>query len=485
MQLSQLTIGLIKGPLSHDPVIKGISADSRSIDKGYVFFALKGQRKDGSSYIPDAIKKGAVAVILDDTAPFDTNAIPASIPLLRVGKAREALSLMSARFYQTQPATIAAITGTSGKTSTMAFTQQIWHGLGYKAAGIGTIGVVQQDSNTYGGLTTPDPVALHATLNKLHKGGVTHVAMEASSHGLDQSRLAGVVLKAAAFTNLGRDHLDYHATIDTYLETKLQLFSSLLPEGAPAIINADDRYADKVIAYVEAEGRQALTIGRKGRFITLLRTEQARYSQYIECRIGQKIFAATVPLAGEFQVYNILVACGIIIALGAEPTKVFAQLEYLKGVSGRLEWAGATAQGAPIYIDYAHKPEALEQVLLAIRPFTTGKIVLILGCGGDRDQGKRPLMGAIAARYADQVIVTDDNPRTEDPAIIRAQIIQAAPNAIEIANRATAIRHAIKLLQPHDCLIIAGKGHERGQIIGETTHPFSDHEEVVRALGDQ
>ncbi len=347
---------------------------------------------------------------------------------------------------------------------------------------IGTTGVIAPGRADYGTLTTPDPVSLHKLLAELSREGVTHAAMEASSHGLDQHRLDGVMLAAAAFTNLGRDHMDYHPTVEHYLASKMRLFS-LLPKGAPAVIFADDAYSLHAIEAAGRAGCEVLTVGRKGTFLTLKRVEHFRHKQMAEIHCGSDIYEVDIPLAGDFQVANALVAAGLAMSTGVSPAAVVAALGKLVGASGRLELVGHTVDGALAYVDYAHKPDALENVLTSVRPFTTGRVIVVFGCGGDRDKGKRPLMGEIAARLADVVIVTDDNPRSEVPAVIRSEILAAAPNAIEIADRAEAIRTACGMLKSGDTLIVAGKGHEEGQIVGDKVLPFSDQAEIDKALG--
>ncbi|WP_254474367.1 UDP-N-acetylmuramoyl-L-alanyl-D-glutamate--2,6-diaminopimelate ligase [Bartonella sp. B1098] len=461
--------------------ITGISADSRQVLPGYVFVAVQGKQGDGRDYINDAIKRGARAIVMDCEAVLED----LSVPILRVSNVRHSLALAAARFYGSQPETVVAVTGTSGKTSVVSFLRQIWTHVGLCAASIGTVGVVSPHRNDYGSLTTPDPVVLHRLLCEISYEGVTHVALEASSHGLDQGRLDGVRLTAGAFTNLGRDHMDYHRCVENYLRAKMRLFDTLLPVSASALIFADDVYSQKVIDAVTQVRRHVLTIGRKGQFITINRVEHQRSKQCIECRVENKIYTFDLPLAGDFQVANALVAAGLALATGLSPDKVFSALETLQGAPGRLEFVGKTENNAPVYIDYAHKPEALEQVLLSVRPFTQGRLVVVFGCGGDRDQGKRALMGKIAADKADIVIVTDDNPRTEIPEKIRKDILQAVPTAIEIADRGEAISYAVGLLKAGDTLIIAGKGHEDGQIIGQTTYPFSDRLKAIGALEDR
>nr|WP_295462941.1 UDP-N-acetylmuramoyl-L-alanyl-D-glutamate--2,6-diaminopimelate ligase [Mesorhizobium sp.] len=480
MQLKNLAGILPMGDGSTASVeVLGLTADSRAARPGYLFAALHGTKADGAAYAADAVAKGASAIIAAKDAALGD--LP--VPILRVDDPRQALALAAARFYGAQPATMAAVTGTSGKTSVVSFLRQIWAHAGLQAASIGTTGVVAPGRDDYGTLTTPDPVALHLLLKELAESGVTHAAMEASSHGLDQRRLDGVKLSAAAFTNLGRDHMDYHPTVEEYHRAKMRLFDTLLPKGAPAIIFADDAWSASTIAAANKAGRIVLTVGRKGDFLKLKRLELERYRQRAEVEFSGSLYEIDLPLAGDFQMSNALVAAGLALATGVKVDMAFAALEHLKGAPGRLDLVGTTVTGAPVYVDYAHKPEALENVILSVRPFTTGKVVVVFGCGGDRDKGKRPMMGGIATRLADVSIVTDDNPRSEVPATIRAEILANAPGAIEIGDRREAIRHAISLLSAGDTLIVAGKGHEEGQTVGTVTHPFSDHEEVRLALG--
>jgi len=458
--------------------ISGISSDSRVVQQGTLFAALKGVKNDGSAYALDAVKRGAVAVLADEH--MDASQI--SVPVLRSSDPRHALAMIAAAFYGKQPQIITAVTGTSGKTSVASFAQQIWSYAGFAAASIGTTGVFSPTRNEYGSLTTPDPVELQKVLAELSDEGVTHACMEASSHGLDQRRLDGVKLTAGAFTNLGRDHMDYHPTVEDYLSAKMRLFDTLLPKGAPAIMFADDVYSAQAIEAAKNAGCDVKTVGRKGDFITLKRVEHERHRQYVELSHDGKIYEIALPLAGDFQVANAIVAAGLALVSGVPADAAFRALERLKGAPGRLELVGSTENGVPVYVDYAHKPDALENVLASVRPFTTGRVIVVFGCGGDRDKGKRPIMGDIATRLADLVIVTDDNPRSEVPATIRAEILTAAPNALEISDRHEAIRHAVLIAEAGDTVIIAGKGHEEGQTINDITLPFSDHAEVVRSL---
>lgn len=458
-----------------DIEITGLTADSRAVKPGMLFVAVPGNKADGAKYAADATAKGASAIVSTIGADIAQDH-------LAVNDSRLFLALAASRFYSAQPEVMVAVTGTAGKTSVASFLRQIWAFERKAAAQIGTTGVIAPGRDDYGSLTTPDPVALQQLLAELAGEGVTHAIMEASSHGLDQKRLDGVRLAAGGFTNLGRDHMDYHPTVDDYLDAKMRLFNALVPKGAPAVVFSDDAFSDRVCAVVEASGRDLKTVGRKGTFLNVKRVEHFRHKQSAEIHHDGIIYEVDIPLAGEFQISNALVAAGLAIATGSEPFKVFKALETLKGASGRLELVGQTKDGALAYVDYAHKPDALENVLSSVRPFTSGRIITVFGCGGDRDKGKRPLMGEIATRLSDVVIVTDDNPRSEVPEVIRAEIMAAAPGAIEIGDRATAIREAVNMLQSGDTLIVAGKGHEEGQIVGTQTLPFSDHQQLRAAL---
>jgi UDP-N-acetylmuramoyl-L-alanyl-D-glutamate--2,6-diaminopimelate ligase len=458
--------------------ISGISSDSRSVKPGELFFALAGTKTDGAGFAKDAIAKGAAAVVTS----ISTSVSDASVPVIKVDDPRRLLALSAANFSGAQPRTMVAVTGTAGKTSVASFTRQIWAQAGIPAAQIGTTGVIAPNRNDYGSLTTPDPVTLHRLLAELADEGVTHAAMEASSHGLDQRRLDGVKLAAGAFTNLGRDHMDYHPTVEHYFQSKMRLFDTLLPNGAPAVIYSDDEWSDRAIAAAKSASLDVCTVGRKGDFLCLKRVEHFREKQVAEIHHGGDIFEVHLPLAGDFQIANAIVSAGLAIVTGMPAAKALQALHHIKGAPGRLELVGNTRDGALCYVDYAHKPDALENVLTSVRPFTTGRVVVVFGCGGDRDKGKRPIMGEIATRLADVTIVTDDNPRSEVAAQIRSEIMAAAEGAVEIPDRAKAIRDAVHMLRAGDTLIVAGKGHEEGQIIGDQVLPFSDHNEIRKAL---
>jgi UDP-N-acetylmuramoyl-L-alanyl-D-glutamate--2,6-diaminopimelate ligase len=457
--------------------VRGITADSRTVKPGDLFVAIAGSKDDGLRFVAPAVAAGAAAVMAERVAQAP---LPSHVAFVRVSDARRALALAASRFYPRQPETIAAV---SGKTSVAAFTRQIWAATGEAAASIGTIGLVAPGREVYGSLTTPDPVALHRSLDQLARAGVTHLAMEASSHGLDQRRLDGARIAAAAFTNISRDHLDYHPSLEAYLAAKLRLFELVQPRGA-AVIDVDHEHADAVVATARQRRLRLLTVGRKGEGIRLHDVAVEGFAQTLKVAYVGDTYSVRLPLPGAFQVENALVAAGLAIATGSAPQAVFDALSSLRGAKGRLDLAGEK-DGAPIFVDYAHKPDALAKALDALRPYASGRLVVVFGCGGDRDAGKRPMMGEIASAKADRVIVTDDNPRSEEPAAIRAAILRASPGAIEIGDRREAIASAIADLRHGDVLLIAGKGHETGQIVGKQTLPFSDHDAVAAALGEK
>ncbi len=482
MLLSQLLGPEIAAPDSSRRLfITGISADSRTVAPGFVFVAMPGARTDGGRFIAEAVARGAVAVVARPEAevPAGLNAV-----LLKVPNPRRALALMASRFYPAQPDVVAAVTGTSGKTSVAEFTRQIFAANGRHAASLGTIGVVKPGGAVYGSLTTPDPVSLHQTIDELAREGVTHLAFEASSHGLDQHRLDGVRLTAGAFTNLGRDHMDYHATVEDYLDAKLRLFRDLLHPGQPAVVNMDGAYADEVADVVRARGLELIAVGTRGSALRLEGVTRDGFGQQLSVRIARGATGVRLPLVGAYQVENALVAAGLAIAAGIAAEDALAAVETLTGVPGRLDIVGES-RGGLVVVDYAHKPEALAAALAGVRPFVTGRLICVFGCGGDRDRGKRPLMGAIAVDKSDVVIVTDDNPRSEVPAAIRAEILAGArlpgrTEPREIGDRAEAIATAVAMAGPGDVVLIAGKGHETGQIVGDKVLAFSDHD-VARA----
>ncbi|GAB6051609.1 UDP-N-acetylmuramoyl-L-alanyl-D-glutamate--2,6-diaminopimelate ligase [Magnetospira thiophila] len=462
--------------------ITGLTCDSRRVAPGFLFAALPGGKHDGRAFISEALRRGASAVLAPPGTVLD--APNGDIALLTDDNPRRRYALLAAGLHPRQPDRIAAVTGTNGKTSVAHFARQIWTRLGHRAASLGTLGVEAPGLHLDGGLTTPDPADLHALLHQLADLDVDRLALEASSHGLDQYRLDGVRLTAAAFTNLSRDHLDYHGDEQVYLAAKMRLFCDLLPPQGWAVLNADIPQFEALQELCSRRRHKILTYGRCAVDLRLIDARATAEGQILKLDILGTSFETLLPLAGDFQVSNALCALGLVIADGAHPRLATEALAFLQGVPGRLQRVAATAQGAPVFVDYAHTPDALETVLAALRPHATGRLFVVFGCGGDRDQGKRPLMGAIAERLADRVIVTDDNPRSEVPATIRAEILAACPKALEVGDRAAAIAQALAELGTGDLLLIAGKGHEQGQIIGKDVLPFDDSNVVRRLLGE-
>ncbi|OFW82630.1 MAG: UDP-N-acetylmuramoyl-L-alanyl-D-glutamate--2,6-diaminopimelate ligase [Alphaproteobacteria bacterium GWF2_58_20] len=469
---------------NHEIPLSGITSDSRAVKPGFLFAALTGAKADGRTYIQAALDAGAIAILAPDGTTLPEGA---RATLITDPDARRAFAHLAATFYPAQPATLVAVTGTNGKTSTVQFCEQLWTAIGFPAASVGTLGISAPGGlGASGTHTTPDPVKLHETLDRLTRHGVNHLAMEASSHGLDQRRLDGVRLTAAAFTNLTRDHLDYHQTMEAYAVAKNRLFSEILPENATAVINADSPASPHILETCRLRGIRVLTFGKKGLDLRLVHTVPHPAGQHLDIEVFGRPYSIDVPVAGVFQASNILAALGLILSDETlSPGDVIPKLGQLRGVRGRIELAATHPSGAPVYVDYAHTPDALETLLNALRPHTSGRLAVVFGCGGDRDRGKRPMMGEIANRLADIVLVTDDNPRSENPAPIRQEILAACPGAIEMGDRAEAIRHAVSLLETGDVLVIAGKGHEQGQIIGNTIRPFDDASEVRAALKEQ
>ena len=480
MRLDTLAHGIAPvAPENADLLIEGIASDSRQAAKGFLFAAIPGGQADGAKFAASAVANGAIAVLAGTDAVID---VPAGTPVLRAENPRLALSLMAARFHAPQPDIVVAVTGTNGKTSVASFVRQIWTILGLSAASIGTVGIVSPSGTRTLAHTTPDPVEIHAALKALSDEHVSHVALEASSHGLDQYRLHGVRIAAAGFTNLTRDHLDYHKTFEAYLDAKMMLFEQVVGPGAGAIINADMPQADDIIERCNTRGLVVSTVGFAGEALKLEVAEPHGFGQRLKVRGRQGEYNIYLPLVGAFQAENALMAVGLVIAAGGSEPHAMRALEQLRGATGRLELVATTATGAPVFVDYAHTPDALAHALQSLRPYASGKLHVVFGAGGDRDKGKRPEMGAVAARDADVVIVTDDNPRSEVPAVIRSEILAACPEAREIGDRAQAIATAIGELQAGDVLVVAGKGHETGQTVGRTTLPFSDHEVVLTCV---
>ncbi len=468
-----------------NPVIGSLIVDSREVTKGALFAALPGSRVHGGEFIQYALRMGASAVLTDAVgAEIASDVLAGSDAALVVAEApRQALAYAAALFYGAQPQTMVAVTGTNGKTSVAHFTRQIWEALGHSAVNLGTTGVEGSWTAPLDH-TTPEPITLHRALAAAAEAGVTHGAMEASSHGLAQYRLDGVTLAAAGFTNFSQDHLDYHETFEAYFDAKAGLFGRVLGDGAPAVIHLDDSRGPDMAEIARQAGHPVIGVGRREG--ADLKIEALRFDATgQDLRFAWKGQSRQVRLAliGGFQAENALVAAGLALASGDEPETVFAALEQLGTVRGRMELAAVRANGASVFVDYAHTPDAVATALQALRPHIMGRIVCIVGAGGDRDTGKRPLMGQAAADYADQVIVTDDNPRSEDPAAIRAAVIGGAgPDAVEVGDRAEAILRGVDALGPGDALLISGKGHETGQTVGDTVLPFDDAEQASIAV---
>lgn len=455
-----------------DPDVAGLTADSREVRPGWLFAALPGSRMDGRSYIEDALARGACAVL---TTPDAEARVRGRVPLVADPEPRRRLARLAARFYAAQPETVVAVTGTNGKTSVAEFTRQIWALTGERSASLGTLGLIVDGRPEGPSLTTPDPIRLHAVLKDLKGRGVEHAAMEASSHGLHQARLDGVRIKAAAFTNLTRDHLDYHGSMDAYRVAKLSLFERVMAAGGTAVLNVD---SPEYQAFASAAGRRGHRIvgyGRRpGAELRLANRAARPDGQALDLIVNGRARSVDLPLVGDFQAWNALAALGLAVATGTPEDQAVEALGRLAGVRGRMERVAVLDNGAAVYVDYAHTPDALETVLNAVRPHTAGKLWCVFGCGGDRDPGKRPMMGAVVGRLADRPIVTDDNPRSEDPAAIRAAALAACPGGEEIGDRAVAIREAVLRLGPGDVLMVAGKGHEQGQEIKGEIRPFDD-----------
>ncbi|HVY50235.1 MAG TPA: UDP-N-acetylmuramoyl-L-alanyl-D-glutamate--2,6-diaminopimelate ligase [Devosia sp.] len=471
--LSELLRGA--GAVPPSLMVEGVNADSRAIRPGEAFFAIPGLHTHGDAFAGQARARGARAMVTD-RAPADDPGMPVVV----VPDVRAAYARAAARQFAPQPEVVVGVTGTNGKSSIVSFVRQIWMSAGLEAASLGTVGIETSRGLMPGELTTPDALSLHRDLARLKAEGIDHVAIEASSQGLDQHRVDGVVFRAVAFTNLSRDHLDYHPSMAAYRDAKLRLFS-LVGAGDAAVINVDDPEHEPFVFAALARGAAVMTVGRDGAWFEIGSIANDGYGQRVTGRLVGEPVSFHLPLTGSFQVSNALVALGLAAATGVPARTALNALGSLKGARGRLELVGEH-NGAAIFVDYAHKPVALESALASLRPYASGRLQVVFGAGGDRDRGKRPMMGEIAARLADSVIVTDDNPRTEDAAAIRAEILAAAPGAREIADRREAIVAAVRALRPGDVLLIAGKGHEDYQIVGTTKHHFSDHEVVAEAL---
>jgi UDP-N-acetylmuramoyl-L-alanyl-D-glutamate--2,6-diaminopimelate ligase len=476
LKLTELIALVAASRGADDPEILGLTADSRAVQPGFLFAALPGSRRDGRSFAADAVTRGAVAILTDKVDALALRPEQRDrIAIVADENPQRRLALLAARFHSRQPRTIGAVTGTNGKTSVVHFTREIWTAIGRPAASLGTLGLVSPAGRRPGALTTPDPVALHRDLAELARQGIEHVAIEASSHGLHQFRLDGLSVAAAAFTNLTRDHLDYHPDMAHYRAAKERLFTALLSPGGYAVLNRDSDEFARLGAFCRDGGHPVIAYGADpAADLRLVASEPQVASQALILELFGKRRELVLPLAGRFQAMNALAALGLVVATGVPADDATEALTGLTGVPGRLQFVAEPEGGGAIVVDYAHTPDALATVLAALRPHARGRLVALFGCGGDRDAGKRPLMGEVGTRLADRVYVTDDNPRTEPPAKIRQAILEAAPNAIEIGDRRQAIATAIAELAPSDLLVIAGKGHETGQIVGDETYPFDD-----------
>ncbi|MGF7172967.1 UDP-N-acetylmuramoyl-L-alanyl-D-glutamate--2,6-diaminopimelate ligase [Azospirillum doebereinerae] len=475
---------------SRDPEVTGLTADSRAVKPGFVFAALAGAKADGRAYIADALAKGAAAILAAEGTELPAGSLDGSgAVLVTAAQPRLTFARMAASFHGRQPGTVIAVTGTNGKTSTVQFAAQIWERLGLKAASLGTLGLIGPGLDGYGGMTTPDPVTLHKDLAAVASAGIDHLAMEASSHGLEQFRLDGVALKAAGFTNLTRDHFDYHGSMEAYRDAKAMLFGRVLPPGAAAVLNADSYDFQHFADLCTQRGHRLLSYGLAGTELRVNGVEPLAHGQRLALTVLGRDVTVDLPLAGRFQAWNVLCALGLVIGAGADTDAhidgAVAALSSLEGVPGRLQHVATHPNGAAVYVDFAHTPDALETVLTALRSHAGRHLVTVFGCGGDRDRGKRPVMGELAARLADRAIVTDDNPRTEDPAVVRGEVLAGGRAKLEeVGDRAEAIRVAVRGLQPGDVLVIAGKGHEQGQTIGTEIRPFDDADEARKAVAE-
>ena len=451
-----------------ESVVSGFAIDNRKVAPGTVFGAFQGLRVNGEDYIPDAVRAGAVAVVARPQATVE------GAVHIAHDNPRRLFALLAARYFAPFPDVTVAVTGTNGKTSTVELARQLWRMLGHHSASIGTLGVTTSVDQVSTGLTTPDIVTFLSNMSGLRREGISHAAFEASSHGLAQYRTEGLPVLAAAFTNLSRDHLDYHGDMDSYFDAKMRLFDEVVAPDGTAIVWADDQWSDKVIQRATKRGLRVLSVGVQGQALRLANRTPTQLGQTLEVEAGGKFYKINLPLIGAYQAANALTAAGLVIAGGEDVAKVLELLSRVQPVRGRLERAVITKAGAPVYVDYAHTPDGLRAAIEALRPHTRGKLIALFGAGGDRDAGKRPQMGKVAAELADHVIVTDDNPRSEDPSAIRAAVMAGASGAEEIGGRRAAIAAAIARAGGDDIVLLAGKGHEQGQIIGDRVLPFDD-----------
>lgn len=463
-----MRLGALTGRGEDGPTVTGFAIDHRKVAPGTIFGAFEGSRFNGEDYIDQAIAAGAVAIVARPQARVE------GVPHIADREPRRAFAELAARFFAPFPGAAVAVTGTNGKTSTVELTRQLWRMAGHHAASIGTLGVTTAIDQVTTGLTTPDIVTFLSNVAGLAREGVTHLAFEASSHGLSQHRTEGLAVKAAAFTNLSRDHLDYHGDMAAYFTAKLRLFSEVVDADGAAVVWADDERSPRVIDLARERGLRVLTVGEHGETLRLVARAPTKLGQMLTIEAGDKQYKVNLPLIGAYQAANALTAAGLVLATGGELAPTLEHLARVQPVRGRLERAAITPGGAPVYVDYAHTPDALDAAITALKPHARGRLIVMFGAGGDRDVGKRKEMGAVAVRLADHVIVTDDNPRSEDPAAIRRDILEGAPGAVEIAGRRDAIAAAIAAAGATDIVLLAGKGHEQGQIVGDRVLPFDD-----------
>lgn len=477
--IKKLLVGAESSQEFMDLDVEGITSDSRDVKKGDAFFALPGEKFHGNEFVKDVVRLGAIAIVTDRGLEYNPG-----VPIYLVNDVRAAFARAARRVNEPQPAYPVAVTGTNGKTSVVSFLRQIWIDNHLNAASVGTLGIVTRDKHIEGELTTPGPMQLHKELHQLKKEGIDHIALEASSHGLDQRRLDGMKFRVAGFTNLTRDHLDYHETMEAYHDAKLRLFRDLLTDGCTCVINMDDDEAMPfMMAGLERNGT-ILTVGENGAYFEVFSIEPEGYGQRVKGRLVGEDVEFLLPLAGKFQVSNALVAFAMAVATGVDKHDALLSLEKLEGAKGRLEKV-AEHNGGAAYVDYSHTPDALQTALESLRPFVKGKLIVVFGCGGDRDKGKRGPMGKIAVEHADVAILTDDNPRTEDPQVIRDEVLKAAPECKDVPDRKKAIEMGLEMMGEGDVLLVAGKGHEDYQIIGTEKHDFSDHDVILKAIGSK
>ncbi|WP_321341127.1 UDP-N-acetylmuramoyl-L-alanyl-D-glutamate--2,6-diaminopimelate ligase [uncultured Cohaesibacter sp.] len=465
--------------------VTGVTGDSRLVESGFIFVGVPGSQVDGAQFVPKALEQGAILAIISDQSKLPRDFDPSGKPIFRLQDPHLALANLAGAFHGVALEKVAAVTGTNGKTSIASFLRQIWAASGKCAANIGTIGIEGPSGSSYGGLTTPDPVGLMKSVSALAAEGVTHLALEASSHGLEQKRLDCLPVDIGAFTNLTRDHLDYHCTFENYRDAKSQLFSRLVKADGTAVINLDDASGAHFLEVARKRGLTCLTVGHDSKADLVIQSIAVEGLDQIVTLSGLwGDVSCKVPLVGAFQVSNVLVAGLMAYASGVDAADILQAIPALKGACGRMELVGHAGEDTAIYVDYSHTPDSLEVALKALRPFVKGRLIVVFGAGGDRDTGKRPMMGLVANDFADYAIVTDDNPRSEDPAFIRAAVMEPVENGVEIGGRQDAVSYGVDMMKPGDILLIAGKGHERGQTVLGETLPFSDHDAVAKALAE-